>query len=55
MTEDKARHYAKALAEGMGITFYVVRSREGEKAASFRCRDLPTAAKSSRRSNHPSA
>src|SRR6516165_6985241 len=24
-----ARHYAKALAEGMGITFYVVRSREG--------------------------
>jgi hypothetical protein len=30
MTEDKARHYAKVLAEGMGITFYVVRSREGE-------------------------
>jgi hypothetical protein len=28
MTEDKARHYAKVLAEGMGITFYVVRSRE---------------------------
>jgi hypothetical protein len=29
VTEDKARHYAKALAEGMGITFYVVRSHEG--------------------------
>jgi hypothetical protein len=29
MTEEKARHYAKALARNMGITFYVVRSREG--------------------------
>jgi hypothetical protein len=29
MTEEKARHYPKALAQGMGITFYVVRSREG--------------------------
>ena len=29
MTEERARHYAKALARGMGITFYVVRSREG--------------------------
>ena len=29
MTEERARHYAKALAGGMGITFYVVRSREG--------------------------
>lgn len=29
MTEEKARHYAKVLAQGMGITFYVVRSREG--------------------------
>jgi hypothetical protein len=29
MTEDKARHYAQALAESMGITFYVVRSPEG--------------------------
>jgi len=28
MTEEKARHYAKALAEGIGIIFYVVRSRE---------------------------
>ena len=29
MTEERARHYAKALAQGMGITFYVIRSREG--------------------------
>ena len=29
MTEEKARHYAKALAHSLGITFYVVRSREG--------------------------
>ena len=29
MTEDKARHYAEALAQSMGITFYVVRSHEG--------------------------
>ena len=29
MTEERARHYAKTLARNMGITFYVVRSREG--------------------------
>ena len=29
MTEERARHYAKALAQSMGITFYVVRTREG--------------------------
>jgi hypothetical protein len=29
MTEDNARHYARTLADGMGITFYVIRSREG--------------------------
>ena len=29
MTEERARHYAKVLARGMGKTFYVVRSREG--------------------------
>ena len=29
MTEERAHHYAKALARGMGITFYAVRSREG--------------------------
>ena len=29
MTEERARHYAEALAHNMGITFYVVRSREG--------------------------
>jgi hypothetical protein len=29
MTEERAHHYAQALAQGMGITFYVVRSREG--------------------------
>ena len=28
MTEDKARHYAEALAQSMGITFYVVRGHE---------------------------
>ena len=29
MTEERARHYAKALAHNMDITFYAVRSREG--------------------------
>ena len=29
MTEERARYYSKALARNMGITFYVVRSREG--------------------------
>jgi hypothetical protein len=29
MTEERARANAKVLALGMGITFYVVRSREG--------------------------
>jgi hypothetical protein len=29
MTEERARHYAKALARSMGVTFYAVRSREG--------------------------
>ena len=29
MTEEQALSNAKALAQGMGITFYVVRSREG--------------------------
>ena len=29
MTKERARHYAKALAQSMGITFYVVRSPEG--------------------------
>jgi len=29
MTEDKACHYAEALAQSMGITFYVVWSHEG--------------------------
>ena len=29
MTEERARHYAKVLARGMGVTFYVVRSHEG--------------------------
>ena len=29
MSEERARHYAKALAQSLGITFYVVRSREG--------------------------
>ena len=29
MTEEKARQHAKSLAHSLGITFYVVRSREG--------------------------
>ena len=29
MTEEKARYYAQALAQSMGITFYVVRNSEG--------------------------
>jgi hypothetical protein len=29
MTEEQARRNAAALALGMGITFYVIRSREG--------------------------
>ena len=29
MTEERTRYYATALAHSMGITFYVVRSREG--------------------------
>ena len=29
MTEERARHYAETLAHSIGITFYVVRSREG--------------------------
>ena len=30
MTEEQARRHAEALAFGMGITFYVVRSRDGD-------------------------
>jgi hypothetical protein len=29
MTEERARYYAEAPARGMGVTFYVVRSRGG--------------------------
>ena len=29
MTEERACYYGKALAHSMGITFYMVRSREG--------------------------
>jgi hypothetical protein len=29
MTEEKARHYAKALAQGMWITFCAIRSSAG--------------------------
>ena len=29
MTEEQARHHAEAVARSMGITFYVVRTREG--------------------------
>jgi hypothetical protein len=30
MTEHEARRQAEALADAMGITFYVVRKREGD-------------------------
>jgi hypothetical protein len=30
MTEYEARRYAEAVADAMGITFYVVRNRNGE-------------------------
>ena len=30
MTEEQARHHAEAVARSMGITFYVVRTREGD-------------------------
>ena len=33
MTEQQARSHAEAVALAMGITFYVVRSREGEFAS----------------------
>ena len=29
MTKKRARHYARVLARGMDVTFYVVHSREG--------------------------
>lgn len=48
MTEEKARYYAKALAQSMGITFYAVRSREGRYLSVQRpsddCEILATAA-----------
>ncbi len=52
MNEEKARHYAKALARGMGITFYVVRSREGRYLSVHGHR---TTAKFSRLSRHLAA
>jgi hypothetical protein len=30
MTEQEAHRYAEAIAHGMGITLYVVRTREGD-------------------------
>jgi hypothetical protein len=30
VTEEEARRQAEALAHGMGITFYVVRNRQGD-------------------------
>ncbi|TMJ44311.1 MAG: hypothetical protein E6G90_17205 [Alphaproteobacteria bacterium] len=30
MTEEQACHHAEAVARSMGITFYVVRTREGD-------------------------
>jgi hypothetical protein len=50
MSEERARHYAKALAQSMGITFYVVRSREGRflpvQIPSVDCEVLATVAPS---------
>jgi len=52
MTEERARHYAETLAHSMGITFYVVRSREGR----FLTVQTPSdAAKSWPPSRHPAA
>jgi hypothetical protein len=48
MTKERARHYAEALAHSMGITFYVVRSREGRfltvQTPSVDCEILATVA-----------
>jgi hypothetical protein len=44
MTEPEARRHAEALAQAMGITFYVVRSPEGDF---FRCKSHRTISKSS--------
>jgi hypothetical protein len=52
MTEEQAHTNAKALALGMGITFYVVRSREG---GFCRCNCHRMTAKSWHRSHHPEA
>jgi hypothetical protein len=52
MTEERARHYAEALAHSMGITFYVVRSREGRFLTVQYHR---MTAKSSRQSRHLTA
>jgi hypothetical protein len=46
MTEERARHYAEALAHSMGVIFYLVRSREGRFLAvqtSHGCEVLATA------------
>ena len=46
MTKERARYYAEKLAFSMGITFYVVRSREGNffavQAPSSDCEILAT-------------
>jgi len=52
MTEQVAHRHAEALAHGMGITFYVVRTREGTL---YRCNSRQRTAKSSRQSSHPTA
>jgi len=57
MTEERARHYAKALAQSMGITFYAVRSREGRFMAvqipSDDCETLATATPPSSGNENP--
>ena len=57
MTEKRARHYAKALAQGMGITFYAVHTREGRFLAvqipSDDCEILATATPPSSENESP--
>ena len=52
MTENEARAHAEGLALSMGITFYVVRARDGEFLPVQRYRKT---ARLSQRSSRPSA
>jgi len=52
MTEEQALSHAEGLALSMGITFYVVRSRDGDFEL---CNCHRTTARSPRRWSHPAA